>query len=137
MRMDLRCRLEELIKRSGLRKDYIAGKLQISTRQLRNYELQVSYIPMDKAYILSELLGCFLDDLYEIKMEKKDPLLEDIEQLEFSQRVYYLLKRQQINTVGELLNYDVKRIPRIGPKTLVEILNKIDEIRNKIGEETS
>lgn len=65
--MELRCRLEELIKTSGLRKDYIAGKLQISTRQLRNYELQRSYIPMDKAYILSDILKCNVEDLYERK----------------------------------------------------------------------
>jgi hypothetical protein len=66
MNMNLRCRLEELIKESGLRKDYIADKLQISTRQLRNYELQVSYIPMDKGYILKRILRLEkVDDLYE------------------------------------------------------------------------
>lgn len=63
--MELKCRLEALIIESGLRKDYIAGKLAISTRQLRNYELQKSYIPMDKAYILSDLLKCNVEDLYE------------------------------------------------------------------------
>ena len=63
--MLLRCRLEELIKKSGFRKDFIADKLQISTRQLRNYELQKSYIPMDKAYILADLLHCDVGDLYE------------------------------------------------------------------------
>jgi predicted transcriptional regulator len=71
--MILRCRLEELIKESGLRKDFIAGKLQISTRQLRNYELQISYIPMDKAYILKDILRLEkVDDLYERIMEKTD-----------------------------------------------------------------
>jgi len=65
MNMILRCRLEGLIKKSGLRKDFIADKLQISTRQLRNYELQKNYIPMDKAYILADLLHCDVGDLYE------------------------------------------------------------------------
>ncbi len=60
----MRCRIEELIKERGLRKDFVARKLGISTRQLRNYELQVSYIPMDKAYILADLLGVKVDDLY-------------------------------------------------------------------------
>jgi transcriptional regulator with XRE-family HTH domain len=64
MNMKLHCRLEQLIKESGLRKDFIADKLEISTRQLRNYELQKNYIPMDKAYLLAELLNCKLDDLY-------------------------------------------------------------------------
>jgi transcriptional regulator with XRE-family HTH domain len=63
--MKFRCRLEELIKKSGLRKDFIAEKLEISTRQLRNYELQKSFIPMDKGYILADLLGVKVDDLYE------------------------------------------------------------------------
>lgn len=67
--MKLRCRLEELIRQSGLRKDFIAEGLEISTRQLRNYELQKSYIPMDKAYILKELL----------RLEKLDVLYEQIE----------------------------------------------------------
>jgi len=61
----MRCRIEELIKERGLRKDFIANKLGISSRQLRNYELQVSYIPMDKAYILADLLGIKVDELYE------------------------------------------------------------------------
>jgi hypothetical protein len=67
MKMLLRCRLEELIKESGLRKDFIANKLGMSTRQLRYYELQKSYIPMDKAYILKDILRLEkVDDLYEI-----------------------------------------------------------------------
>lgn len=62
----LKCRLEALIKTKGLRKDFIAKKLGISTRQLRNYELQESYIPMDKAYILADILELEkVDDLYE------------------------------------------------------------------------
>ena len=61
----MRCRIENLIKERGLRKDFIANKLGISSRQLRNYETQASYIPMDKAYILADLLGVKVDDLYE------------------------------------------------------------------------
>jgi transcriptional regulator with XRE-family HTH domain len=65
----MKSRIEELIKESGLRKDYIAKKLDISTRQLRNYELQLSYPPIDKAFILADLLGVKVDDLYERKRE--------------------------------------------------------------------
>jgi predicted transcriptional regulator len=55
-----------MIKESGLKKEYIANKLEISTRQLRNYEKQISYIPMDKAYILKDLLRLEkVDDLYD------------------------------------------------------------------------
>lgn len=69
--MIIRCKLEELIKESGLRKDYIAKKLKISTRQLRNYEIQKNFIPMDKAYILANLLGVKTDDLYEWKEDEE------------------------------------------------------------------
>lgn len=70
--MKLRCRLEELIKESGLRKDFIADKLQISTRQLRNYEKQISYIPADKSYILKKILRLeTIDELYEEIEEEK------------------------------------------------------------------
>lgn len=61
----MKCKIEDLIKRSGLRKDYIANELGISTRQLRNYELKRSYPPIDKAYLLADLLGVKVDELYE------------------------------------------------------------------------
>ncbi|MFE3973204.1 MULTISPECIES: helix-turn-helix transcriptional regulator [unclassified Peribacillus] len=63
--MHMRCKIEELVKQSGLRKDYIANELGISTRQLRNYELNRSYPPIDKAYLLADLLGVRVDELYE------------------------------------------------------------------------
>lgn len=56
--------IENLIEQSGLRKGYIADKLSISVRQLRKYEKGESLIPMDKAYILAELLEVKVDDLY-------------------------------------------------------------------------
>lgn len=57
--------IEQLIKKSGLRKGFIAEKLKITVRQLRKYETGESLIPMDKAYILARLLECKVDDLYE------------------------------------------------------------------------
>ncbi|MBT2603712.1 helix-turn-helix transcriptional regulator [Bacillus sp. ISL-53] len=57
--------IEQLIKKSGLRKGFIAEKLKITVRQLRKYETGESLIPMDKAYILVKLLKCKVDDLYE------------------------------------------------------------------------
>lgn len=61
----LRSRIGELIEESGLRKAYIAKKLGVTVHQLRNYETGQSLIPIDKAYILAELLGVKVDDLYE------------------------------------------------------------------------
>jgi transcriptional regulator with XRE-family HTH domain len=61
---DMKCNIEELIRDKGLRKDFIAKKLGVSYRQLRNYETMDSFPPIDKAYILADLLGVKVDDLY-------------------------------------------------------------------------
>jgi DNA-binding XRE family transcriptional regulator len=58
------CKLEEYIVESGLRKDYIANKLGVSVRMLRKYEKGESLPPLDKAFILADLLGVKVDDLY-------------------------------------------------------------------------
>lgn len=58
-------RIEKLIREKGLRKDYIAEKLGISTRMLRKYELNESFPRLDKAFLLADLLGVKVDDLYE------------------------------------------------------------------------
>lgn len=61
----MKSNIEKLIKASGLQKKFIAGKLGVSVHQLRNYETGHSFIPIDKGYILADLLGCKVDDLYE------------------------------------------------------------------------
>ena len=61
----LRSRIEELVQSIGLKKAFIAEKLEVSVKQFRNYETGHSLIPIDKAYILAELLACKVDDLYE------------------------------------------------------------------------
>jgi transcriptional regulator with XRE-family HTH domain len=66
--MELKSNIEELITKSGLQKKFIANKLGVSVKQLRNYETGHSYIPIDKAYILVRLLDnkVKVDDLYEV-----------------------------------------------------------------------
>jgi len=61
----LKPNIEQLIEKSGLRKGFIADKLQITVRQLRKYEKGESYIPIEKAYLLADLLDVKVDDLYE------------------------------------------------------------------------
>jgi transcriptional regulator with XRE-family HTH domain len=59
-----KCYIEQLIMNSGLRKDYVANKIDVSPRQLRKYEKFELFIPMEKALLLAELLGCKVDDFY-------------------------------------------------------------------------
>lgn len=61
----MRCKIEELIKERGLQKSFVAGKLGISVKQLRNYETEHSDITLKKAYILADILGVKVDDLYD------------------------------------------------------------------------
>lgn len=63
--MKLKCHIEKFITESGLKKGFIANKLEISTRQLRNYEIGKSYPPADKLFMLAKLLRVSTDDLYE------------------------------------------------------------------------
>ncbi|MEK3855920.1 helix-turn-helix domain-containing protein [Cytobacillus sp. FSL H8-0458] len=63
--MNIKSRIKKLTDESGFKKSFIAEKLGVSVKQLRNYESGRSYIPMDKAYLLADLLGVKVDDLYE------------------------------------------------------------------------
>jgi transcriptional regulator with XRE-family HTH domain len=65
-------RIEDLIIKSGLKKSFIADKLEVSVKQLRNYETGHSLIPIDKAFILADLLKVKIDDLYERKKGPTD-----------------------------------------------------------------
>ncbi|MFS0776094.1 helix-turn-helix transcriptional regulator [Neobacillus sp. 3P2-tot-E-2] len=68
-KMNYVCHIEELIKKSGLRKDFICKKIGTTTRQLRNYEKMELFIPMEKGLLLAELLNCKVDDFYERKVD--------------------------------------------------------------------
>lgn len=62
-----KCNIESLIIQSGLRKDYIADKINVSVRQLRKYEKFELFIPLEKGLLLADLLGVKVDDLYSRK----------------------------------------------------------------------
>lgn len=62
--------IEEKVAKRGYKKSFIAEKLGISVRQLRKYETGESLVPMDKAFVLSRLLNCKIDDLYKWEEEE-------------------------------------------------------------------
>jgi transcriptional regulator with XRE-family HTH domain len=61
----MRCKIGELIESKGMKKKYIAKKIGITPTQLSNWLALKSYPPLDKAYLLADLLNCKVDDLYE------------------------------------------------------------------------
>ena len=62
--MKLKCLIGEVIKETGLKKGFIAKKLDITTRQLRNYEIGKSYPPADKLFLLAYICRVKTDELY-------------------------------------------------------------------------
>lgn len=71
------CRLGEWIDKSGLKKKFVADKIGVSPHQLRNYITGKSLIPIDKAFVLADLLGVKVDDLYE-RIQDEDKHRNDI-----------------------------------------------------------
>lgn len=63
----MKSNIDELIERSGLRRNFIANELGVSTKQLKNIATGHSWPDPPKMFILSELLGVELNDLYSIE----------------------------------------------------------------------
>jgi transcriptional regulator with XRE-family HTH domain len=61
----MKSNIGKLMDDKGLKKKFVADKLGVSVKQLRNYETGHSFIPIDKAFLLADLLGVKVDDLYE------------------------------------------------------------------------
>ncbi|ASN69145.1 hypothetical protein 7F23_32 [uncultured Caudovirales phage] len=60
----LRSRIGELLRVSKYRREHIIKVLGISPNTLTNWVTGKTYPTMDKAFILSKLLDCKLEDLY-------------------------------------------------------------------------
>lgn len=63
----MRCKIGDLIISKGMKKKHVAKEVGITPNQLSNWLAMKSYPPLDKAYILADLLGVKVDDLYERK----------------------------------------------------------------------
>lgn len=132
----IKSRIKKLIENSGYKRSFIADKLGVSVKQLGNYISGHSFIPMDKAYELSDLLKCSVDDLYERVHTEPLPqffMHDPIEILQLSKRSYNALKRSGINTVQELLEKeDVIQLRGVGAVSTQEISEKINEVRKEL-----
>ena len=66
----LRSRIGELLRISKYRREYIQNKLGISANTLSNWSVGKTYPTVDKAYLLAELLGVKIEDLYRWEEEE-------------------------------------------------------------------
>lgn len=61
----MKSNIGEVILLSGLRKGYIAKQLGVNPNTVSNWIKGKSYPTLDKAYKMSKLVNCKLDDLIE------------------------------------------------------------------------
>lgn len=61
----MKCKIGELIELKGMKKKYIANEIGITPNQLSNWLAMRSFPPIDKAYLLADLLEVKVDDLYD------------------------------------------------------------------------
>lgn len=67
-------RIGILLRASKYKREYIQNKLGVSANTLSNWCTGKTYPTMDKAYILAELLGVKVDDLYERKSNNQNDI---------------------------------------------------------------
>jgi transcriptional regulator with XRE-family HTH domain len=64
--MRIKCNIEDLIRKSGLRDEVFRNALDVKQPQLRKIKKGESYPTVPKLYLLAKLLNCSTDDLYEL-----------------------------------------------------------------------
>ncbi|WP_100373062.1 helix-turn-helix transcriptional regulator [Bacillus sp. FJAT-45037] len=60
----LESKIDECIKRSGYRRDFVADHMEIKKQQLSNWCTGRSKPRVDDLFKLAKLLNCKVDDLY-------------------------------------------------------------------------
>jgi DNA-binding XRE family transcriptional regulator len=65
-------KIGELINNSGLKRKYIANKLEVTYQTLSNWCAGSSFPNMITAFKLSRLLGVTVEDLYEYKEDEHE-----------------------------------------------------------------
>ncbi len=65
--MEIKVNLNDPIKRSGVKKKYIAKELGVDPNTLSSWIKGTRPIPLIKAVQIAIIINCEVDDLYEIK----------------------------------------------------------------------
>jgi DNA-directed RNA polymerase subunit alpha len=105
-----------------------------SLSQFSNYDIFTKFSPED-----IELEGELITREEKEKSEKEKILNKTIEELDFSVRSYNCLKKSNVNTLRDLVNYspmEVIKIKNLGKKSLDEIKEKMTKYGFVLGEKT-
>lgn len=101
-----------------------------------------SQVLIDHLNLFTELPNYVFEEEVEVEEEEDEENLlfvKPIEDLDLSLRSYNCLKRANINTVGDILEYDVselKKIRNFGKKSFTEVEAKIEELGLQLTDKT-
>jgi putative transcriptional regulator len=129
--MEVKSDIGKLIDQSPYNREYIQKHFRKSRNTISNWCTGKSYPSVPELFELAKLLGCWVEDMYQVDKETSNPLDEDIYELDFTQRTYNALKRNYINSINDLLKSDFKKIRGLGEKGLEEIENKLNLIKGE------
>lgn len=111
---------------SDLTREDLMKRYNKSRNTISNWCTGNSFPSVPELFDLADLFNVFPGDLYESEQEKTDPLLDTIDELGLSRRVYLFLLRNGIKTVGYLKNTDLHQLRGLGPQGREEIESKLD-----------
>ncbi|MED4206611.1 DNA-directed RNA polymerase subunit alpha C-terminal domain-containing protein [Neobacillus mesonae] len=125
-------KLDYWMEKRGKKSKYLAQLCGVSETTFSSWRKNKTQPELEPASIIAKALDITVDQLIygEDEVPATDPLQEDIYYLDFSKRVYNALKWNDINTVEDLLNYDGRKIKKLGPKSMKEIEDKIRELKS-------
>ncbi len=129
----MKSRVKEIFNERGIKQSHFVKKYGISATTMS--AIYRGTIPtLQNAYIIAQEIGLpieeiWFDDIERLikkpKTRKRDLSQEPIEIMDFTPRTFQALKKNKINTYGDLKKADLKSLWKIGKVTLGEIEEKL------------
>jgi DNA-directed RNA polymerase alpha subunit len=126
--MNVKSNIGKLIDESPYNREYVRKHFGKTKNTISNWCTGKSYPSVPELFELAKLLGRWVDDMYEEVKEERNPLDEDIYELDFSLRTYNALKRSNVNTINDLLKCNLKKVRGLGQKAIEEVMSKLKEL---------
>lgn len=138
--MKYKCRLKSVLADLDIKLGEFADQIGIDKSTMSALVNNKSLPSFDTLYTIVEEMkkqdpNIQLSDIW-VKIEKtpEDILNQDIDELKFDEGIIYKLRREGIETKGDLLSADITSIKGIGKVRLDLINQKITQIKNEMDE---
>lgn len=129
----MKSRVKEIFDERGIKQSHIVRKYGISATTMS--AIYRGSIPtLQNAYIIAQELGLPIEEIWyddinkyikKTKPVKRDLSSEPIEVMDFEPRTFFALKKNKINTYGQLKNADIKSLYKVGKATIKDIEEKM------------